>query len=203
MVNIVRPGYHLKKAIQQREYLECEYHRMYKKILNAGYADQLELEQEIRRAISAGKVDEDQSYEDYQEQLQEDSPNLTYPWMDVDDLLDEISKEELIKEFKRVVLPAIHPDTSTTPDDVFNTVYEVYKNEDPLLMEAYIIKYRGDIPVEEEADPLESLDKVSELLKRFQRVVSRIHRRIAGTKAEIATLELEHPEKVQGYMQTQ
>jgi hypothetical protein len=204
MVNIVRPGYHLKKAVRQREYLEHEYDRIYKKILRAGYGDLLELEQEIRRVISAGKVEEEsQSYEEYEEQIQEENPSLAYPWMDVDDLLDIISKEELIKEFKRIVLPAVHPDTSTTPVDVFITVNEVYKKEDLLLMEAYIIEYRGEITTGEGADPLEDLDKASELLKRYQRVAVWIQRRVARVKEEISTQELDHPEKVHENMQIQ
>jgi hypothetical protein len=204
MVNIVRPGYHLKKAIRQREYLDGEYHRMHKKILHAGFGDPFELEQEIRRVISVGKVEEEaQSYEEYEEQIQEENSSLAYQWMDVDDLLDIISKEELIKEFKRVVLPAVHPDTSTTPVEVFKTVYEVYKKEDPLLMEAYIIEYRGEITDKQDTDPLEDLDKASKLLKRYQLVAVWMQRRVARVKEEISTQELDHPEKVQDNMQIQ
>jgi hypothetical protein len=203
MLNIVRPGYHLKKAIQQREFLEAEYHRMYKKIQRVGYTDQVDLEQDIRRAISTAKAEEDHSYEEDQEELREDDPGLAYPWMDVDDVMDVLSKEDLIREFKRVVLPAIHPDTSTTPAEVFNAVYEVYKKEDTLLMEAYIIQYRGEIPAKADNDPLEMLERVSESLKDYQRVVTRLKRRIDGIKAEIAALELEHPEKLHDNMQIQ
>jgi hypothetical protein len=204
MMNIVRPGYHLKKALRQCEYLEHEFDRMHKKILRAGYSDQLELEQEIRRVISVGKVEEEaQIYEEHEEQIQEENPSMAYHWIDVDDLLDEINKEELKKEFKRIVLPAVHPDTSTTPVEVYKTVYEVYKKEDHLLMEAYIIEYRGVIIANEDADPLENLDKASELLKRYQRVAVWMERRVSRVKGEISTLELDHPEKVQENMQIQ
>ena len=204
MVNIVRPGYHLKKAIRQREYLEHEYDRMYKNILNACYSDPLELEQEIRRVISVGKVEEEaQSYEEYEEHIQEENTSLAYTWMDVDDLIDEFNKEELIKEFKRIVLPAVHPDTSTTPVEVFKTVYEVYKKEDPLLMEAYIIEYRGEIITSEDADPLEYQDIANELLKRYQLVALWMQRRVSRIKEEISTQELDHSEKVQDNMQIQ
>jgi hypothetical protein len=204
MMNIIRPGYHLDKAIRQREYLEHEFDRMNKKILRAGYSDLLELEQEIRRVISIGKVEEEaQVYEEPEEQTQEENPSMAYHWIDVDDLLDEINKEELKKEFKRIVLPAVHPDTSTTPVEVYKTVYEVYKKEDHLLMEAYIIEYRGEIVANEDADPLEDLDKASELLKRYQRVALWMQRRVARVKEEISTQELDHPEKVQDNMQIQ
>ncbi len=204
MVNIVRPGYHLKKAIRQREYLEHEYDRIYKKILRAGYGDPLELEQEIRRVISAGKVEEEaQSYEEHEEQNQEENLSLTYPWIDIDDLVDEINKAELIKEFKRVVLPAVHPDTSSTPGGVFETVYDVYKKGDTLLMEAYIIEYRGEITDQQDTDPLEDMDNTSKLLNRYQRVAVCIERRVARVKEEISTQELDHPEKVQDNMQIQ
>ena len=204
MMNIVRPGYHLKKALRQREYLEHEFDRMQNKILRAGYSDQLELEQEIRRVISIGKVEEEaQVYEEPEEQTQEENPSMAYHWIDVDDLLDEINKEELKKEFKRVVLPAVHPDTSTTPVEVYKTVYEVYKKEDHLLMEAYIIEYRGEIIANDDADPLEDLDKASVLLKRYQWVAVWMERRVSRVKGEISTLELDHPEKVQENMQIQ
>ena len=204
MVNIVRPGYHLKKAIRQREYLEGEYDRIYKKILRVGYGDLPELEQEIRRVISAGKAEEEaQSYEEHEEQIQEENRSPAYQWMDVDDLLEIILKEELIKEFKRVVLPATHPDTSTTTVEVFINVNEVYKKEDLLLMEAYIIEYRGEITTGEGADPLEDLDRASELLKRYQLVAVWMQRRIARVKEEISTQELDQPEKVQDNMQIQ
>jgi hypothetical protein len=189
--------------MQQREYLEVEYHRMYKKILRAGYTDQVDLEQEIRHAISTAKAEKDQTYEEYQDQIQEDVPKLAHPWMNVDELMEEISKEELIKEFRRVVIPAIHPDTSNTPAEVFTTVYDVYKKEDTLMMEAYIIQYRGVIVVDADADPLENLDRLSELLKRYQRIAARLQRSVDAIKTEIATLELEHPEKVQDNMRMQ
>ncbi len=204
MVNIVRPGYHLKKAIQQREYLEDEYDRMYKKILRAGYGDPIELEQEIRRVISTGKVEEEaRSYKENEDQIQEENPSLKYPWIDIDDLVDEINKAELIKEFKRVVLPAVHPDTSSTPVGVFETVYEVYKKGDTLLMEAYVIEYRGEITPGEDVDPLEALDNTTKLLSRYQRVAVCIERRIAREKEQISALDLDHPEKVQDNMQVQ
>jgi hypothetical protein len=203
MLNIVRPGYQLKKAIQQREFLEAEYHRIYKQIQRAGYTNQVDLEQDIRHAISTAKANEDQSYEEYQEEIKEDAPDLAYQWMNVDEVMEEISKEELIKEFRRVVLPAIHPDTSNTPAEVFTTVYDVYKKEDTLMMEAYIIQYRGEIVVNADADPLENLDRLSELLKRQQRIATRLQRRVDAIKKEIATLELEHPEKVQDNMRMQ
>jgi hypothetical protein len=203
MLNIVRPGYQLKKAIQQREFLEAEYQRIFKRIQRAGYTDQVDLEQEIRHAISTAKADEDQTYEEYHEQIQEDVTNLAYPWMNVDEVVEEISKEELIKEFRRVVIPAIHPDTSNTPAEVFTTVYEVYKKEDTLMMEAYIIQYRGEIVVNADADPLEILDRLSDLLKRYQRIAARLQRRVDAIKTEIASPELKHSEKVQDNMRMQ
>jgi len=203
MLNIVRPGYQLKKVMQQREFLEAEYHRIYKQIQRAGYTNQVDLEQDIRRTISTAKADEDQSYEEYQEQIKEDAPDLAYQWMNVDEVMEEISKEELIKEFRRIVIPAIHPDTSNTPAEVFNTVYDAYKKEDTLMMEAYIIQYRGEIVVNADADPLEILDRLSDLLKRYQRIAARLQRRVDAVKTEMANLELEHPEKVQDNMRMQ
>lgn len=200
MANIVRPGFHLKRAIQHREFLDNEYRRMFTKILHEGYADLVDLEKEIRRVLSTGENEEASTGETEEEEISDDTSKKIYDISDMDEFLNLISKEELIKEFKRVVLPAVHPDTSTTPVETFKTIYEVYEKGDVLLMEGYIIQYRGNIAAEKDTDPLENLDKARELLKQYRHTSTRIQHRLRRLQGESTKQELEHPEILQENM---
>jgi len=204
LLNIVRPGHHLKQAIRQREYLERAYQRIYTGIQYESYASQVELEADIRRVLMYGDTALDARATTSDDELLQENDLL--PRLDethVDDLVEAISKEALIKEFKRVVLPKVHPDTSATPAEVFKTVYEVYQKCDPLLMEAYIVKYRGEIGDEEDVDPLESLDQGLQIRQRYQRLCVRLQRRLDRLKQDLTTQEVENPGKIQETMQQQ
>jgi len=201
LANIVRPGHHLKQAIRQRELLEREYQRIQAGIQREGYASQQELEAEIRRVLAHGEATFDADAEDPDEQeLQDEEILERLEETTVEDLVEAISREELVKEFKRVVLPKIHPDTSNTPVEVFKTVYEVYKKGDPLLMEAYIVEYQGKMQPDREADPLENLDMVLKTRERTQRLAARLQRRVERLKQDLTSQEKEHPEMIRENM---
>ena len=197
LLYIVRPGYQLKLAVRQRERLEQAYQRIYEGIQREGYPNQEELAADIHRVLAhdaaASEVQEDVPDEtlEQEESLYDTLINVT-----VDDVEEAISREELVKEFKRIVIPKIHPDTSNTSNEVFINVYESYKKGDPLLMEAYIAEYRGEIAPEKEADVLESFDQINNLWKRYQRLLIRLARRFEGLKKDLTQQELENPEKI-------
>lgn len=204
LMNIVRPGRRLKQAIRQREYLEREYQRINTGIKREGYANLLELETDIHRVLTHG----DTSFKAEAERSDDEFPQDEYLFksfddITVDDLVEAISKEELVREFKRVVLPAVHPDTSDTPAEVFNTVHKAYKKGDYLLMEAYIVEYRGEIRSDTIIDPLESLDEVLKIQQRYQRLSARMQRRVGRLKQDLTTQEMEDPGKMQEKMQRQ
>ena len=204
LVNILRPGHHLKQSIRQREYLEQEYQRIHTSIQREDYSSQQELEADIRRVLTHGDTAFDAQVESTDEELlQDEGPFDRLDETNVDDLMDDIPMDELVKEFKRVVLPAVHPDTSDTPDEVFETVFEVYKKGDPLLMEAYIIEYRGEYQTDRDADPLGSLDQVLKTQERYQRVSVHLQRRVDRIKQNLTTQEIEDPVKLQENMQQQ
>jgi hypothetical protein len=204
LVNIVRPGQHLRQAIRQRAHLESEYERLYTSIQRAGFASQQDLEAEIRHVLKGSHTADDvmEQGED-EEWLQQEDPASWMVDVTVDDLEEAVSMEELVKEFKRVVLPRIHPDTSDTSPEVFNTVYEVFKNFDPILMEAYVIEYRREIQPEPDADPLEELDRLTFAQKRYQRSSARLQRRVDRIKQDLTPQEIENPQKIQENMRVQ
>lgn len=197
LLNIIRPGYQLKLAIQQRKKLEQEYLRIHEKIQHEGYNNQGELESDIHQVLA---------YDDAASEIQEEIPDETLEQeealydvltrTDVDDVVDVINREELLKEFKRVVMPKIHPDTSDTPDEEFITVYEAFKKQDPLLMEAYIAEYRGEIQANEEDDVLSNLEQANSFWKRYQQLIIRLERRFERLLKDITKQELENPAKL-------
>jgi len=204
LVNILRPGYSLKQAIRRREYLDQEYWRMRAAIESGGYSSLEELEADIRRVLAHGQSAfeaDERSFLD--EQLQETTLREIPKKINLDELVDEFEKEALLREFKRVVLPAVHPDTSDTPEEVFNTVFETYEQQDYLLMEAYIVEYRGEIEPDPENDPLETQDRLAKTQAEYHRLSGRLERRVAYLKKELTPQELEDPIKVENELRGQ
>ena len=201
---IVRPGHHLKAAIRQREFLQEEYQRLLAGVQQGKFTSLQELEAELRLVLSRGNLaEETTTEEEEQEELWEEEPFKKIQEMSVDDLVEVFTREELIREFKRVVLPKVHPDTSNTPPEVFKTVFEVYKKGDPLLMEAYIVEYRGDILPQIEGDVLENLEQVLKTRAYTLKLHARLQRRVERLKQELSPQELEDPGKLQEGMKVQ
>ncbi len=204
LLNIVRPGYQLKHAIRQRELLEQTYQRIYNEIQSEGYASKEELEADIRRVLAFDETASEVQEEAPDDTLeQEEALYDTLVNIQVDDVEEAISRETLIKDFKRIVIPKIHPDTSDTPNEVFINVYEVYKREDPLLMEAYIAEYRGDIQTEQAEDVLEGLNLIRAYLKQYQRLLIRLERKFARLIHQLTPEELDNPEDLKHKFENQ
>jgi len=194
---IVRPGYRLKQAVQQREYLTQNYNRILRSIENAQYSNIEELEEVILDVLSfedAINEDDQENLEDYVQQ--EKNPYEDLIQFDVDDLVEEFQKENLVREFKRIVLPANHPDTSDAETDEFNKVFAIFKNRDYLLMEAYIAHHKGEIEMDLEKDPIEDFEEICEYQEQYQKLNARLEKRIKGLKKDKLSKELEKPEKL-------
>ena len=204
LTNIVRPGYRLKQAVRQREYLEGEYVRIRRGIETETYTDFESLESDIRSTLVHGDTAFEADAESFKDELlQEKNPYKGLSQFDVDDQVDVFEKDHLIRDFKRVVLPAIHPDTSDTPVEVFNTVYEVFEKQDFLLMEAYIVEYRGEIEPDPEEDPVEFLESACAYQDKYQALHGRLERRVEHLVQDLTPPELEDPEAVRRELRRQ
>lgn len=204
LTSIVRPGYRLKQAVRQREYLEGEYTRIRRGIEIESYVSLQELENEIRRVLIHGQAafeTDQESFED--EVLKEERFIKTPDQIELDDLVDEFEKDDLVREFKRVVLPSVHPDTSDTPGEVFKSVFEVYERRDYVLMEAYTVQYRGEIEPDPEEDPIEFLEGACDHQDRYERLLGRLRRRVEHMMKEITPQELEDPHRLRIEFQEQ
>ena len=204
LVNIVHPGYYLKQAIRQREYLEQEYRRMQRSIETQTYPSLEVLEADIRTVLVHGQEAfeaDERGFVD--EQLLEKRARQRPLMFTLDEVVDAAEQDRLISEFKRVVLPAVHPDTSNTAEEIFKTVFETYERQDYLLMEAYIVEYRGEIKLDAEQDALETQEQLAEYQHQYHRLSGRLERRVAELQKELAPEELADPEKVQNELRQQ
>ena len=204
LVNFVRPGFILKQAVRQREYLETALIRLRTRITNHEFHSLSELEAEIRQVLSHadhGFEADQRSFDD--EAVQQESFWELIEEIDSQQILEEVDEDQIARDFKRIVLPAVHPDTSDTPVDTFLTVKEVYEQNDYLLMEAYVVQYRGEMTVEEESSPRERQEMLEERERQYQSLSSRLERRLNALKKEMTPAELDDPEKVEELLHQQ
>jgi hypothetical protein len=204
LVNILRPGYVLKQAKRQRKYLEKAYADIRAGIVERRYHTLQEVEAHIRKILVHGEhafEADDRSFTD--EQVQEQ--NLWQLAEDLDPIMNTEAEEEdqILQDFKRIVLPAVHPDTSETPKDTFLTVFNAYKEQDYLLMEAYVAQYRGKLSIDERQDPLEVEQSLTQFQQKYHRLTGRLDRRLGTLMKELTPEELEDSEKIKEHLHKQ
>jgi hypothetical protein len=204
LTNILRPGYRLKEAIRQRKWLEHEYQRIVTRLNRSGYNNFEELQADIRSVLAqSDAAAESEAGTSEEEQFEENDSMEGLENASVEEVLDAISREKLAREFKKVVLRKVHPDTSDTSEEVFKTVYEVYQRADTLMMEAYIVQYREEVVREPNADPLAVLDTMLETNQYQQRLAARLQRRIDRLKLDQTPQEENNPTRIKENMQEQ
>lgn len=195
---IVRPGYRLKQAVQHVQYLEGEYRRIRRCIENESYASLEELEGDIRRVLTHSDTSFEADQQSFEDEVLKEKEKLVMPEdIDVDEMVDDFKKDRLVRDFKRIVLPAVHPDTSDTPAEIFKNVFEVYEQRDFILMEAYTIQYRGEINPDPDGDPIEFLENASTYQDDYGRLLGRLQRRVDHLMKDLTPQELEDPEQLQ------
>lgn len=204
LTNIVRPGYVLKQAIRQKAYLEKEYDRLRSGIIDGDFESIQALEADIQRVLTHGDLafeSDERSFRD--EHLQEKALFELAKNIDAQDFIEDKNEVQIIQSFKRIVLPAIHPDTSDTNPETFLTVFEAYASEDFLLMEAYVAQYQGEIDVDDQDDPVKVHDRLSEYQHDYHRLDIRIDRKLQSLQKDLTKEELEDPEKLQHHLMEQ
>ncbi|NMC47444.1 MAG: hypothetical protein GYA52_11525 [Chloroflexi bacterium] len=205
LANIIRPARSLQFAKQQHTYLEHEYRRIESNIRQERYATHQELEQDVRQVLHIGDTFTEQ---DPGDDGNSDRDASVPPLADLltltgDDVEDAIVKSELIAEFKRVVLPAVHPDSSQSSPEEFNEAFTVYKKMDFLLMQAYLVQYEPAELVDTELDPLLEIQQQAEKLEQAGKLLTRLRRRLTGLKQDLTEQETVDPEQVHQKMQEQ
>jgi len=204
LVHVVRPGLRLRQAVHQHEYLESEYRRIRRNIDIEHYDDLDDLKSDIFSVLKQG----DENFDAQEEDVTGDDEKETTIFdlmaeFDVDQLVDEIEKESVVREYKRVVLPEIHPDTSDAPADTFKTVYEVFEKRDYLLMEGYIVQYRGEIVPDPVEDPFIMLDEIDKYQTEYAGLKTRLDYRMERLWKELTPKEREDPDQLKEMLRSQ
>ena len=203
-INIFNPIQQLRAAKRKNHYLGGEYERMLNGIHNGQYGSQDALEGDIRLVLANTKVEE---IEEEDGDLDKDLRRRKSLLESIKDIYEQdqdevVSLENLEREFRRVVLPRIHPDTSDTPDDVFTTIYESYENGDALLMDAYIVAYREDMEHEPTVGLIESVDIGLKTYNHHKHVNERLQSRNQKIKNDLAEIKAENNDELETLINT-
>jgi hypothetical protein len=196
-VNVLRPGYILKQATRQRKYLEKEYSGLMSAIVEGHYPTLQSLEADIQKVLAHS----DNAYQPDQrsfvdEQIEENDLWETIANFDTTDLIVGDQEDKIEQDFKRFVLPAVHPDTSDTPNETFLAVMAVYKARDYLLMEAFVNQYRPMLKIDEQQDVVAAYDKLCDEQNAAHSLSERLMRRLNALKNELSPAEIDQPEQV-------
>ena len=193
---VVLPGSQLRTVTQRRKFLEREYNRIRQAVEQGAYTSPEEIDLDIRQTLRHAEVAYDYDSEQTDESLKAMRPGITLEPIEADTIIDDVEKQELVREFKRTVMPQVHPDTSDAPFEVFDTVYKAYEKRNYLLMEAFIIKYRGEIVTGPEEDLLAFFDLVSTYSQRYRAVLERLHKRLEKLRRDMTSQDIENQQKV-------
>jgi hypothetical protein len=179
----------------QRKRLEAAYRRIQAKVDNGEYRDVDEIRHEVDVALlEFSDVD-----------LGPDAPMEQsihhVGWHDSEEL-DTVTKERIYRAFRRIVLPRVHSDTSDADVSEFEIAYAAYKSKDYVLMEAFVIRYREDIGLEEDGQLL-TLAQLTARLKEYQAAQKRLHNRLLVLQREITSVEIKAPEQARKRMEAQ
>lgn len=193
---VVLPGSQLRTVTQRRKFLEREYNRIRQAIEQGSYLSPEEIDHDIEQTLRHAEVAYDYDIGETDESLKAMSPGVVLEPIEVDAVIDDEEKQELVREFKRIVMPQVHPDTSDAPFEVFDTVYKAYEKRDYLLMEVFIIEYRGGIVQPPGEDLLAFFDLVGTYSQRYRSVLERLQKRVEKLRQDMASQDMENPQKV-------
>jgi len=202
---VLLPGFQLHQTVQKRKYLEREYNRIREAINRDIYSNAEEIVKDIRQTLKHAEIAyayKESDHADESENLKSMSPTGGIEPFQTEVSISEKEKTKIIKEFKRTVLPRVHSDTSDAPFEVFQTVYEVYKKRDYLLMQGFIIQYRGELHHNSQ-DVIAFMELLHEYSVEYSNVLERIEQRLEHLEEDATIKKLENPDEVRIQMKKQ
>ena len=180
----------LHETIAHRKRLEAEYERIRAKLERGNYASPEELEDEVRSALVTTETEHPDARLDG-EPPDDARDDVT---ADLNEELDEATRARIVRDFKRIVLPSVHADTSDAPYAVFNVAYSAYKVRDYTLMEAFVIRYRGEVGICDQTGQTLTAEQARTRLSEYQAAERRLDRRVRALRREATDDELTDPE---------
>jgi len=203
MVNVLRPARKLMLAIQQREFLEEQYQRIITNIKQERYASHDELEMDVLRILDQEKSLSSQSAQENEKNEKDNPLPPLASLMDLttEDVEEAISMTSVLEDFKKIVLPAVHPDTSLASPEEFHSAYQVLQDRDFLLMKAYIAEYKQPEDFNKDMDPVRNMEEQSQLLHETQKTLSALEKRYQKLEEDVTEQELVDPEELKNNLQ--
>jgi hypothetical protein len=179
----------------QRKRLAAAYRRIQAKVDNGEYRNADEIREEVNVALEFSNVDVTR--------LDAAANQLSRnPGGHDSDELDAVTKERIYRAFRRIVLPRVHSDTSDADFSEFEFAYAAYKSKDYALMDAFVIRYRDNLGLEEDGQLL-TLAQLTTRLKEYQAAQKRLDNRLLILQREITSVEIKAPEQARKRMDEQ
>lgn len=100
---VVLPGSQLRTVIQRRKFLEREYNRIRQAVEQGSYLSPEEIDHDIQQTLRHAEVAYDYDIEQTDESLKAMSPGVVLEPIEADAVIDDAEKQELVREFKRIV----------------------------------------------------------------------------------------------------
>ena len=189
---VLHAAQQLRDTVEERQRLEAEYRNISERIARGGYQSPEQVESDVRAALTMPDISSSNDFTAFPESVET-----------AEEGLDPATKERIIRDFKRIVLPQVHSDTSDTPYSIFEVAYSAYQAEDFSLMEAFTIQYRGEIALAgEDGQPL-SRERLMTRLSDYRAAARRLEDRCATLRQEVTEDELRYPEHTRERMQRQ
>lgn len=132
-IQVLQTAAQLHVTIAHRRRLEAEYERIRARLEREEYTSAEELADDVRSVLITTDTEHP------------DAGAAGEPPTEVvvsEPELDAPTRERIIREFKRIVLPSVHADTSDAPYAIFDVAYSAYKARDYTIMEAFVIRFR-------------------------------------------------------------
>jgi hypothetical protein len=136
-IHVLHTAARLHETIGHRRRLESEYERIRARIDSSGYASAAELADDVRSVLTTTETEYPDAGAGAAGQPL-DEVVVAAP----DEGFDAASRERIVREFKRIVLPNVHADTSDAPYAIFDVAYSAYKTRDYTIMDAFVIRFR-------------------------------------------------------------
>jgi hypothetical protein len=174
LTRLLPAGYRLREAIDERRRLEAACRGIRAGIERGDYGDAGEIAAEVRRVLRHDAEPCDGSHHE-EPRAAAGEPQDEPPDEPQDDGLDEAERRRILGDFKRIVLPKVHADTSEAPFEVFDAAHAAYRSKDHVLMEAFVIQYRGE---------LAACDR--DRLARYRSAARRLRRRLRLLRESMA-----------------
>ncbi|WP_181785955.1 hypothetical protein [Streptomyces phytophilus] len=192
---VLHAAQQLHEVIGRRKHLEAELERIRSRIDRGGYGSADEIEDDVRAVLDAARADAEAADADAASPGEAEEPADA-----TGDGLDEAARKRILRDFKRIVLPSVHADTSDTSFSDFDIAYSAYKARDFVLMEALVVQYRGPVGAAEDDGRTVTREEAEARLREYRAAARRLEDRLRALRREITQDERDHPEQTRQRM---